>query len=71
MSSQEQTKEEPKIYRLSLIPATEDDLKALKLDLMEHEQLRFRAYIILLLQNVLDYEDGKRKSISTLIVKEE
>lgn len=70
MSSQK-TKEEPKTYRLSLIPETREDLEALKKDLIANEQLRLRLYIALFLQNVLDYESGKRKNLSTIIIKEE
>lgn len=69
--SSPKTKEEPKTYRLSIIPETEEDLEALKKDLIANEQLRFRLYIALFLQNVLDYESGKRKNLSTIIIKEE
>jgi len=73
MSSQEKTKEEPKqrTYRLSVTPESAADLKALKQDLIQNEQLRFRLYLTVYLQNVLDYEKGKRQNISTIVVREE
>jgi len=73
MSSHEKTKEEPKqrTYRLSVTPESAADLEALKQDLIQNENLRFRLYLTVFLQNVLDYEKGKRQNISTIVVREE
>lgn len=76
MSSQN-NKEEPTtapgsgiIYRFSLIPKTEEDLKALKKDLLANERVGIRLYINIFLQNVLDYKAGFRKDLATLLIRE-
>jgi len=72
--SSRQKQEEPRAtrgYRLSIVPESPEDLEALKKDLVKHEQIRFKFFISIFLQNVVDYANGKRKNISTLIVKEE
>ena len=71
MSSRDTKIEEPKIlYKFSLIPKSEEDLKALKADLLANERVGIHLYINLFVQNILDYEAGRRSDLATLIVRE-